>query len=188
MPVAPYDRTGDGVTDAVLVGGTTFTVSADLTRPSNTTAYAQYDIIAVQASGTNVVFLEFDTGKVDSSGYITKARLETNRTAESAQYRLLLFRVPETGLTTRLTSLGDNDIFPLIFANRAHRIGYIDFTTWITGGSGSDSALSLSTDVRLKYGLASGASKLYGLLINLGAQTPASAQQYSVALSFESNS
>lgn len=187
----------EGVPGAVpvTVGGTTFTVTGtEITRPANTNIYALYDIIANEASGTTVVFIPFDTGKVNGSGYITKARLETNRTTEAASYRLYLFRVLQTGLATLLTNLGDNDLFPLKYANLSYRIGWVDFTTFVTAGSGSDSAVSLVVpgtsggNLPLKYGLATADSKLYGLLTNLSsANTPASAQKFSVSLSFESN-
>lgn len=169
------------------VGGTTFTVTADFTRPANVTAYAQYDIVSATASGSTVAFLEFDTTRANSSGYLTKFRLETNRTAEAGSYRLWLYRVPAASLTTVPTNLGDNDLFPLIFANRSFRIGYVDFAAWVTGGSGSDSALALDMTTRMKYGLAAADSKLYGLLTVNAAVTPANAQQFSVSISFESN-
>lgn len=178
------------------VGGTTFTITAELTRPANATPYAQYDIIAHEASGVSVIFLAFDTTKVNGSGYITKARLETDRTAEAAGYILQLYRVTSLGLAAPLTNLGDNDVFPLKYANRSYRIGNIPFQAgnWTTGGSGSDSAVNIVTpntpggNVPLKYGLAAADSNIYGLLINAAAgNTPQSAQNFSVSLSFESN-
>lgn len=181
---------------ALPVGGNTFTITAELTRPANATAYAQYDIIAHEASGVSVIFLVFDTTKVNSSGYIVKARLETDRTAEAAGYILYLYRVAAASLPTVLTNLGDNDIFPLKYANRSSRIGSIPFAAgnWITAGTNSDSATNLVTpntsggNLPLKYGLAAADSNIYGLLINAAAQTPQSAQNFSVSLSFESNS
>lgn len=180
----------------VVVGGTTFTVTADIQRPNNANIYAQYDIIAHEASGASVIFLSWDTGKLNSSGYITKAKMETDRTAEAAGYLLYLFRVTNGNLAFPLTNLGDNDIFPMKFGNRTNRIGSIPFQAgnWATGGAGSDGASNLVTPstqggtLPLKYGCASGDGKIYGLLINPAAgNTPQALQQYSIALSFESN-
>lgn len=185
MPIAPNpseEHVGQ-------VGGSTVASSATLTRPSNTTAYAQYDVVAAQASGASVVFLSFTSAGrvVDGSGYIVKARLETNRTTEAGAYRLYIYRKAAASLATPPTNVGDNDLFTMIYANSADRIGYIDFSTWVTGGSGSDSAIAQVADVRLAYGCASDSTTLYGLLTTTAAVTPASAQQFTVYLTFERN-
>lgn len=171
------------------VGGATVATSASFTRPANTTAYAQYDIVAAQASGVSVVFLQFSglARIANGSGYIVKARLETNRSTEAGSYRLFLYRKTAANLTTPPANLGDNDLFPMIYANRGDRIGYIDFATWVTGGSGSDSSSCQVTDIRLSFGCDTLETSLYGLLTVNAAVTPANAQQFAVYLTAEQN-
>lgn len=171
------------------VGGATVATSASFTRPSNTTAYAQYDIVAAQASGVTVIFLQFSgiARVANGSGYIVKARLETNRSTEAGSYRMFLYRKTAANLASPPTNLGDNDLFPMLFANRSDRIGYIDFATWVTGGSGSDSASCQVTDLRMSFGCDTLETSLYGLLTVNAAVTPASAQQFHAYLSAEQN-
>jgi len=152
----------------------TFTNS--FTRPSDTTAYAAED--AVNATGGVVTPLTFavqDSIPINNgSSYLIKtARLTTNSTTTTnASFRLMLYdSVP--------TAYADNSPQPLVFGDKAKRLGYIDFTL-VTGGSGSDCAEAVVTDVNLAVRMQG--SVVYGILIAKAAYVPTSAQQFYLEL------
>lgn len=172
------------------VGGTTVTVTQEFQRPNDTTAYSQYDIVAHEAAAVAVVFMAF-TGAAriaNGSGYITKARLETDKSTDVGPYRLWIYRKTNANLATPL-AVGDNAQFPLKYANRADRIGFIDFSALTTEGTGSDAAVAQDVTVRMKFGCAAADTAIYGLLEYRGSTsfTPQAQQNFSIALSFEQN-
>jgi len=75
----------------------------------------------------------------------------------------------------------------LLWANRASRIGTIDFTVMQTEGSGSTAANNQNMIVRLPFVAAAGDSNIYGLLETLSAFTPASAQNFYIELVADQN-
>lgn len=154
--------------------------SATVTRPSDTTAYAAKDAIGP----TVAAVIEF-AGMARANGgtgTIVKARLMTNQSTNTAQFRLHLFH-------TAPTPIADNSPYTLLAANQANRVGMIDFPACSTEGTGSDAAASMrpSSDgsyppPNLWYKTASADTKLYGILETLTAFTPASAQTVFVEL------
>lgn len=72
------------------------------------------------------------------TGLITKVRLMTDLSTDVKQYRIHFFH-------TAVTAILDNDIYTLLYANRAARIGFIDLPAATTEGTGSDAATSLWT-------------------------------------------
>lgn len=101
------------------------TLSAILTRPDNTTAYAAGDAIGT----ADVVLFEFNFAAQGlPAGIILGARLirqETTNTA--ARFRAYV----HDGVPPTLPA-GDNAPHPLLWANRASRRGIIDFSSPIT--------------------------------------------------------
>lgn len=168
-----------------IVSGRTKTVTATFARPADTTAYTAKDVVSNNA--TTTTFLAFTAlGRtVDGSGYIVKARLETDQATCTARFRLWLYRVPNASLATAVG--GDNAQFAVKWANRTSRIGYLDFPALATEGTGSDAAVALNNDIRMAFGAASDDTGLYGVLEALDAFTPNSAQNFFVALTAEQN-
>ena len=162
------------------VGGITKAASASFTRPSNTSGYTTNDVVSNSTATPSV--MEFDLHRVEGgSGYVTKGRLMTDQKTNTAQYRLHLFH-------TAPTAINDNDPYLLLWANRANRVGYIDFDAASTEDStNSTAAQSLNTDVRLAFVCAAGSKKLYGILETLTDFTPASAQNFYIELTAELN-
>lgn len=76
----------------------------------------------------------------------------------------------------------DNAAYTLLWANRTSRIGYIDFLSGNTEGSGSTAANSLNATVRLPFVCAAASRNVFGLLETLDAFTPASAQNFFIEL------
>jgi hypothetical protein len=106
---------------------------------------------------------------------ILSARHTKNNTT-AANYRLWLWR-------DTVAAVADNAQFALLWANRANRIGFIDFAH-TTGGTGSDSSSSLATFVNLPFTTAGTA--LFGQLTTSG-YTPASGEQHFIELAIAQN-
>jgi len=165
---------------AQIVAGKTVTASASFTRPANTTAYTAKDAVANSASSPAVLTFSDMAGEEGGAGYLVKARLMTNQSANAARFRLHLFH-------TAPTPVNDNDQQTLLWANRANRVGHVDFDACQTEGTGSDAANTSNTTLRLAFVCAAASKVLYGLLEALDAFTPASEQQFFVELSAEQN-
>lgn len=162
------------------VSGRMAAVSAAITRPSDTTAYAAKDAVSDSTSAPTVLTFA-NLARVNAgSGYIVKGRLMTNQSTNTARFRLHLFH-------TAPTAINDNSPYTLLWANRANRLGYVDFAACQTEGSGSDAASALNDTVRLPFVCASGSRAVYGLLEAIDAFTPASGQLFFVELTTDNN-
>lgn len=162
------------------VGGYMGPVAATITRPADTTAYAAKDAVADSTSAPTVLTFSKIARLPGSSGYIVKARLMTNQSTNTARFRLHLYH-------TAPTAINDNAAHTLLWANRANRVGYIDFPAAQTEGTGSDAANSQNDTVRMPFVCASASRHLYGLLETLDAFTPASGQIIYIELTADQN-
>jgi hypothetical protein len=154
--------------------------SATVTRPADTAPYVARDVIST-AVGAAIEFSGMARA-VGGTGTIVKARLMTNQSTNTAQYRLHLFH-------TAPTAIADNAQYAMLDANKDKRIGMIDFPAAATEGTGSDAAASMrpSSDgsyppPNLWYKCAAADTKLYGILETLSAFTPASGQTVFIEL------
>ena len=160
------------------VGGKGAVVSAAFARPNDVTAYASKDAVSDSTSSPTVLTFT-NLARVNAgTGYIVKARIMTDQSTNVARYRLHLYNVAPT-------AINDNAAWTLLWANRAARIGYVDFDGCQTEGTGSDCANAVNTTVRLHFAAAAGVRTLYGLLETLDAFTPAANQNFYVELSAE---
>lgn len=180
LPSVPVYLVGTDSEAPVSVGGNMGVASAAITRPSNTDAYTAKDAVSDSTSAPTVLTFS-DLARINGgSGYVTKARLLTNQSTNTTRFRLHLYH-------TAPTAINDNAAFTMLWANRANRVGYIDFDSQQTEGSGSDSSNALNTTIRLAFKCATGSRVLYGLLETLGAFTPASGQLFFIELTAENN-
>jgi hypothetical protein len=171
-------RTNTFSSDNVLAGGFQKIVSASFTRPSDTTAYAAQDALSNSTTTPTILTFADATRFTGGSGLILSARHAKNSTTTAnATFRLYLYRAT-------VTAVNDNAQFPLLWANRANRIGHIDFTH-TTQGTGSDSTSALTTFVNLPF-IATGTS-LFGQLQATAAYSPASAEQHYIELAIAQN-
>lgn len=167
----------DGVESGLaLIHGWTVQSAVEITRPANTTAYTAKDAIADLTSGATILTFANCARSAGGSGYVTKARLQTDQAANVSAYRLHLY-------DATLTSVVDNAPMTVLYANRASYLGYIDFPAASTDGS--DTATSQSTDKPLPF-VAVGTS-LFGMLETITGFTPASGQKFYVQLGIEQN-
>lgn len=147
------------------------------TRPADVIAYAVNDVVGPAVAAV----IEFADAlrSVDNSGYIVRAQLHTDQTANVALFRLYLFSVAPT-------PIADNAPFTLLYADAASMIGYIDFPAPETAGAGSTAAVALWTGQIAAAGAVAD-DKIYGVLVTRTIFTPASGQQFTVALSIDQN-
>lgn len=167
-----------GTALAVAAGGYTALSAVEFVRPADVTAYSLNDAISDSTTAPTVLTFTNASRAAGGSGYVVRARLMTDQSANVAAYRLHLFRATAT-------AINDNAAYTNLIANRANYLGYIDFPAATTEGTGSDSANSQNLDTRLAF-VATGTS-LFGLLQTKTAFTPASGQRYYVELGIEQN-
>jgi hypothetical protein len=162
------------------VGGKLTTSTASFTRPADTTAYAAKDAVSNSTTAPTVLTFTGAGRAAGGTGYITGVRLTTDQSTNGAQFRLHLYAIAPT-------AINDNAAQTLLWADRAKRIGYIDIGPLVTEGAGSDAAGALNADIRLPYKCDTADTHLYGLLETLTAFTPASAQNFHIALALDQN-
>ena len=148
--------------------------TVELTRPSDTTAYAAKDAVTNSTTAPTVLTFSNLTKRTGSEGYIVKARLLTDQSTNTARFRLNLYK-------TAPTAINDNSPHTMLYTNAANRIGYIDFAAASTEGTGSTGAGALNAEIRLPFTSGS-ATAIYGMLETLDAFTPASGQKFYIEL------
>lgn len=162
----------------VLAVGAQTATSATFTRPNDTTAYAAGDAVSDSTSAPTILTFAGAARAAGGSGLILSARHIKNSTnTANASFRLWLYR-------DTANAVADNAAFPLLWANRANRMGFIDFSH-TSGSTGSDSSSSLVTYVGLPFSAAGTA--LYGQLTVTGAYTPGAQEQHFIELQIAQN-
>jgi len=149
-------------------------VSANFTRPSNTTAYAAGDLVANSTTAGSVTALSWTVGRLSPGrAWITGAKLKKSGTSTTnAWFRIWLFAASVT------VANGDNGAF-----SKAEQsfIGVIDVNctfafTDAAVGFGSANHGPIPVDL-------SSGQTIYGLIEARGAYTPTSAEVFTVDLS-----
>lgn len=161
--------------------------TATFTRPANTTAYTAGDVVSNSITATTLMkFL--NAARFNGQGaYLTKARLWTDKKTETAQYRLYLFAFSESDATTPVSVPVDNAPMTSIYANAALSLGYIDFPAVKDDADTSNSTAAYAevAPSLLGFKCAGADDSIYGVLVNQTGTTPASAQNFFVALTFD---
>lgn len=161
------------------VAGKTVTVGVEITRPSDTTAYAALDSVNTSTGTPTSITFAGMSRIASGTGYITKARLVTDQSACVAQMRLWLFNAAPNTLNN------DNAAFLIKYADKLTCIGYIDFPVFATE-AGSDCAQALAPDIRIAF-TADASSQLLGVFQTRTAFTPANGQKFYTVLVAEQN-
>lgn len=151
---------------------TTRTVSASLTRPSNTTTYAAADVISAVTSNAHYTFSELVQ---DRAGMICSATLHSS-TAETLKLDadLILFR-------TDIANVADNSAAAVTDAEMLTAVGVINFpaTGWTVAGA---NASCFVTGLNILFTDDGSSRKLYGQLVARNAYVPVSAEVFTVDL------
>lgn len=137
---------------------------------------------AYTSGGTAAVLLRFrNIARVNGgSGRITGARIVLNSAVTGlAQFRLYLYSVVPSATL-------DNAQLPLLWANRANRIGHVDFSL-NTEGTGSDSVSDFQPSVNIEYVCGASSKDLYGVLVAKALYVPTSGELGYVELRSERN-
>lgn len=185
------------------VGGKIAGSTAEFTRPANATAYTAGDVVSNSTSATTLIKFSSIVGAAGGSGYIVKAKIETDLKTEVAQYRLILYAVPETARSVgspTVTPPLDNAADTVLYVDRTYRIGYIDFPACSSGADTTNNTAAQAqwTGSPLAFRCYQGTpgaspndapdNAIYGKLINMTGTTPASGQKFSLTLSADQNS
>jgi hypothetical protein len=158
-----------------LITQNSIRVATTFIRPADTNPYAVHDSVADSATAPTILTFA-GMGRVNgAAGHICKAQLLTDQPANIAQFRLHLFNVAPT-------AINDNAPYAALWANRASRVGTLDFPALSTEGTGSTAAFAQWVDIPLFYVCATADTALYGLLETKTVFTPASGQNFYLAL------
>lgn len=152
-------------------------VTASMTLPAAGGTYAAQDEISNHATGGSVTPLNFaDVAAANGgTGYIVKAVIETSTAVvANAILRLWLFSVSPT-------AYGNDSPLQIDYADRAKRVGYIDFAL-LTEGTGSDGAYALDDGIRLAFKTDAADRDLYGLLEAKAGYVWGAAQTFEITL------
>ena len=173
LPVS-IERSVDD-TGRLLTTGTLKAVSAELTRPADTTAYAAGDAIATSTTAAISTILTFPgmARYVGGGGRILKVIASTSQKANVASYRLWLF-------TSAPTKVADNAVLPLLLAERVFVSNKLDIGPMETEASTSTVAHAFGVGLIDDFVTTDG--NLYGILEPKTAFTPDSAQTFRVTL------
>jgi len=181
--------------------------TATITRPTGITAYATGGVRISTVTGTTntgTVFLGL-AETMFGNGYVTKGKIFTNTNASgiTSGLRLHLYTLASGETLSSGTTVGDNAVMVVAYADAAKYVGYLDFTTWINTASGSLSIVdtaricfqrSLAPRVTVPGVTGIGApgpgirqefastGTLVGVLQSLGGFTPISEQQFQIEL------
>lgn len=146
----------------------TFTISSTFTRPNNTTAYADEDLVSDNTTAASITPLKFTLPAGPSGGKIHRVRLiKSVATATNANFTLYLF-----GSAPTVTN-GDNGAYVSIVADSLASIA-LDMTTSTTS---DDCVVTNSFSVPVIVG-----PVVYGLLKAEAAYTPGAQEVFTVSL------
>lgn len=156
------------------VGGHTFRSEVTLIRPSDTTAYTANDAVMNATSGAAALIFP-NCARVSNGGItLMQAKLTVNKTGMTAKFRLHLFRDAPASIPN------DNAAFSLAWANASARIGYVDFTTPISGSDCTDYYGVFVQTGAVPTTLVG--TSVRGILQTIDAWTPASGDQFMMTL------
>lgn len=156
------------------LGGQVAVVSANFTRPNDTTAYAASDLVANSTTAGSVAPMQFSVGRsAGATGMVRRARIKKSG-ANTGTFRLHLFKTSPT------VTNGDNGAF--LPNNSANYVGALAvnadrvFSDGVVGGgvplNGSE----------MNFVLPAASTVLYGLLEATVATTPAAQEIFTLEL------
>lgn len=157
----------------LITNGRTESVAVTFQRPNNTATYG----VRAAVSTTAASYLIFTFSNI-FNGYITKARIITNNNSRTPRLRLHLFNADD------VSTYIDNSDYKIMWAERAKRVGFIDFPALSSSGGASDASNAQVTDVRLQF-KTDNSRKLYGIIETLDSFPGDANQQYYIELSAE---
>jgi len=167
-----------------IVGSYTTIISANFTRPADTSVYASGDLVANSTTAASVVPMSFTVSRYnDGSGMIRRVILKkSGTTATLASFRLHLYRSDPSTSSGILN--GDNGVWSTNFSNWLGDVD-LDMTAATNGRAFRDSDVaenSPGVGSELNFIPSAGTQTIYGLLEARAAYVPASAEVFTVYL------
>lgn len=179
--VPPYQRViliGEDGNAATLGGGTVTNPSSTLTRPADTKAYAQNDLVASNTTAGSVVVPSLTVTAESAGGFVArKARLTTNKTSgwDGVQLRVRFWTAAPTYTN------GDNGAYAVATGASGY-IGKMDVTLEQFGDGATGIGVPTS-GVDFGVALASGQTIYWDVqYIGSASLTPASGQTFTLTL------
>jgi hypothetical protein len=165
------------------VGGRTVLVGAEFIRPNDATPYGIGDVVSNSTAATTPLEIPLFARALGGSGYITGARLSTDKKSITPRFRVHLFNAVDPTLAV------DNALHKEVYAEEAKRLGYFDLPPMATAGDAANSTLSRSIDLamRVPFKCAAGSRSLFCVLETLDIFTPANLEKFTLSLYGELN-
>jgi hypothetical protein len=158
------------------VGGKTVVVSANFTRPGNTTQYTAGDAVTDSTSAPSQITFSGAARINGGSGVILAAiMVDSVNPGTKPQLELWLF-------DSSVTPDNDNSAFTPTDAECGTLIGVIPFNAWYVGDSSSN-AVAPVHGLSIPFKCGGGSASLFGLLVVRNAYTPSSAEVFTIRLS-----
>ena len=157
-----------------------FSPFSSFTRPADTTAYAQNDIVANSTTAASITPLKFGLNGSGKAGIIRSAQLyKSDKTVTNATFTVFLFTA-DPGTPTN----GDNSAFGVASAASFLDSFAIDLATGALAG-GTTGAAKNSAALAIPFFMPALNDKLYALHRADAAYTPASAESFKLTLDIE---
>lgn len=174
---------GAGEAHVGEVAGRIATVSAEFTRPSDTTAYAAGDVVSNSTSSTTLLSISGCARVNAGSGYIVGATVVTNTKSLTPRIRVHVFNASNPTVSV------DNAALQEKYADVSKRLGYFDMPAMTTGTDTTNSDMSRTVNFSLRFPFVCAASSttLYFLFETLDAFTPASGEKFTLVLNVDQN-
>jgi hypothetical protein len=175
---------GTDVGDAnpLPVKGGLVVVSAEFTRPADTTAYAIGDVVGNSTSAATPLAISGCARVNGGSGYIVRAALIADQKSITPSIRVHVFN-------SAPTQSNDNAAHRALYADVSKRVGEFVLGPLVTPSDTANSTLSRAVDMNLRVPFVCGGSTttLYFILETLTAFTPANAGKFTLQLAIDQN-
>lgn len=158
------------------VGGNMVRVAVEFTRPADTTDYAIGDVVSNNTTTTTPMTFANFARVSGGTGYITGARLETDKKSIVPAFRVHLFNAAPT-------VAADNAAWKELYADASKLIGSFDFAAMATGADTTNSTMSKTENMGLRIPFIAVASRsILAVLETLTVFSPANAQKFLLTL------
>jgi len=166
----------------VPVKGGLVVVSAEFTRPADTTAYAIGDVVGDSTSAATPLAIAGCARVNGGSGYIVRAALIADQKSITPSIRVHVFN-------SAPTQSNDNAAHRALYADVSKRVGEFVLGPLVTPSDTANSTLSRAVDMNLRvpFVCASGTTTLYFIFEALTAFTPASGGKFTLQLAIDQN-
>lgn len=150
-----------------------YTPSVSFTRPTDTTAYAEGDLVANSTTAASVVVPTWNTSSPSGAFKIMGVRLlKSTALVTNAQFRVHLYSAIPT-----IATAGDNSAFASNVSGRAGWLGSFDGTMVASHADGCGVVCLPTLQVPSRV---AEAAALFGLVVALAAYAPGSGEVFTV--------